>query len=378
MATAGDVFLGKAMVSPGPGDVSAAVRYAPKKAFSIHLEVDSKDHAQRKEIQAATDAVRAFVMKNVEERGDYGALATEATSVAAEVLSGKNVKVTIDPAGKTSSTQYSAGSVPYAATSDSTFKLAVETTTAMDHQSQATSWTDEEHGGGHVDSDGVRSNMEHQSVSKVATKSTFVSTFAKSLQTNVQNVFANIEKKLNENLDSHTTVVSESTDWTVGIDASKANDGRKDGKAGEDDGVISKTVHTLGGLLYRGVKAIPIIGGALTVAGKLWDVVTTTGVVNRKGTSGKTTTTVEGKPDSDEHLTEVRNLSSFATGLSEEMKAQLETTLEHAYDTKFGNEVTTSQQTTKSDKKLEHTQTTTTVVTHETGTPRISVTKIGA
>ena len=390
-AHAGRVYLGEARVPTGPGEVSAAVRYAKRSDFKIEVSLSppAKTAAEKAVLKQAQADVNTFVIGEIDSRGDYDVIAAEAQTKYQSQFEGKVLKVVVAPLGARShaTEQLSAQAAEFNAQGDSTYAALIDPTGAQDTSVGWTSNETDEQGDGSTGGVGTRATVEVGDSTKVALKNKIVTEFQSSLKTNVETIFKNIQQQVDSDSDTHAKPHEESVTWKLGLEPDKDGKGGKDGDDKKPDAGGGGIVDKLEGLVSTGakwiynkgkgmVKKIPIISDALSLAGSLWD-----GLVGR-GKIERDSTTTDGKTDTDSHShthtggTEITSLVSIASELTKKMITETSTEVERAVSTKVGLEVSTNAQVSKSSKKAGSHGASGTVVTHEVGKPQVLIKKL--
>ncbi|HEX3759260.1 MAG TPA: DUF4157 domain-containing protein [Kofleriaceae bacterium] len=388
-AHAGRVYLGQATVPKGPGEVSAAVRYAKRSDFKVEVSLSppAKTAAEKAALKQTQADVNTFVMGEIDSRGDYDQIAAEAQTQYQSQFEGKTLKVSVTPLGVKShaTEQLSAQAAEFNAQGDSTYAALIDPTGTQDTSVGWTSNESNEEGDGSSGGVGTKSSVEAGDSTKVALKTKIVTEFQRSLKTNVETIFKGIQQQVDADTDTHTKPHEESVTWKVGIEPDKGE--KKDGDDDKKDSGGGGIVDKLEGLVSSGakwiynkgkglVKKIPLVGDALSLAGSLWD-----GIVGR-GKIEHDSTTTDGKTDTDSHShthtggTEITSLASIATELTQKMITETSNEVERAVSTKVGLEVSTSAQVSKSSKKAGSHGASGTVVTHEVGKPQVLIKKL--
>src|SRR5262249_36879580 len=277
-AKAGRVYLGDAAIPKGSGEVSAAVRYAKRSEFKIEVTLDppAKGGAEKTALKQTQADVNAYVMGEIDSRGDYDVIAAEAQAKFAAQYAGKTLKVTVQAVGAKghATEQLAAQAAEFNVTGDSTYVALIDPTGSQDTSVGWTSNESTEEGDGSSGGVGTKTTVEVGDSTKVAQKTKIITEFQSSLKTNVDTIFKHIESQVDADTTNSAKNHEDKVEWKIGIDPAKekkdGDDKKKDGGGDSGGGVLDKiksAVKTGAKWLYNkgksAVKKIPIIGDGL-------------------------------------------------------------------------------------------------------------------
>ncbi len=381
MAKDGAVLLGSADLQKGPGRVSATVGYPTKNKFQVLVNMKGGKQGDQKE---ASKFAGQLVQAQLEDRGDYDALAADVQAQLADLYPGTVITVQIRPEGDNKTRRFSVAGADYAADSDSKFSVMIDP--GADHQREV-HWTrseSSEDGSASSDQSGVKTTTNVAAKKRQATKEKIVDSFKKSLTTGVQKVFENIEEQLFSRTGQHQTTYEQSVKWTVAIDPAKGDkpDDAKD-KSGET-GLFDKLKHVVtkagSWVLSKGkglAKHIPIVSAALELTGSLWDTITGRGSVKRESSSGDGGSDTTGTSLSGKTGKKINTLKSVAKELSETYSKEVQHDVETEIATSLETEVSSSNKTDQSKKTSVNKSVSGTTIIHDVDAPRLRIKKLG-
>ena len=382
MARSGRVYLGNAPVPRGNGQVSAAVRYAKKRSFRVLVDLQPATAAQR---TAARQEAIKLVSEQLEDRGDYAAIASEVQTMLSERYPSKALTVNIEPLARGQAAKsYTVDPAAYAVDADARFSVLIDPIGKQDTSRTHTQNVSSEEGAAESDQDAIRSTTEVSKGDEQARVTRLFESYQQSLSHNVQNIFKFMQREMDQKLDEHESSHSKTVEWTLGVGPAKEKKDSKDGDEPKSSpGVADKIKNGLkkglkasGKWLYSKLKKRFPMLGALEIAGDLWDGISARGSVQRKGTETNSSKHTTGNPQTHETLKEVQELSTVADSLSAQIIEESTESVKQQIATRIGSEVSTTKKVDASKKKTINTSTSGTVVTHEVGQPRVVIKKL--